>query len=463
MTPARPMCLRRRRTPRGIALGLLLGLAAGAGMAQDFVLPAAGCPMAHCDAALTDIVGMAAPRVGTLVHADRDSAGATGGLGCVSNTRLAACTGSADPALKSNLSVYDADGRLVWQDAGRLDATAWYSAALISDDDQVIAADRQRLLRVDVRTGTVIWQVDKPDDGTPISPVLVGADRSMLLLATKADGGQGAPEVSVWDVATGALLWHQALQDPVTGARLATVNTPAVVGNRAYVLAAGVGNPENAYLTALDVCESEACGGRGRFSVAWHHAYDGPSSASPVVRNGRVFFDGLRGRGTGLFYAVDDLGASASTSWVKRFRGRFGFSAALDPRGGLWVSPWQSAQFIRLAERNGRALQNVDVPALLAWPAGTSPVTAVSVAHDGAGEVVLLFGAQSPDAAAGSFVGAIDVGASPAGAALWQFKVADNAIRKAPTGQYPIVVNAEGARRVVFRGTTGDTFFVGEP
>lgn len=442
------------------------GLAGGsppAAAAGAFVLPSKGCPMAHCDARLSDGVGLAPPVAAVEVHVDRDSAGAVGGLGCVSNSRLAACTGSADPSQMSNLSVYDADGRLLWQDGGLLDETAWYSAALISADDQVIAADRNSLIRVAPLTGQILWQQSKPDDGTPISPVLFGSDASMVLLATKADAGIGEPELSVWDAATGTLLWHQALSDPLSGARFATVNTPAVSGNRAYLLAAGVGNPNDARLTAVDVCESDLCGGRGRLTVAWQHRYDGPSSASPVLAGNRLFFDGLKGRSTGLFYAVDDLGATASTAWVKRFRARFGFSAALDPRGGLWVSPWQSGKLLRLSERNGRSQQTVDVAAALSLPAGLSPVTAVSVHAAGDGSAALVFGAQTATAADGAFVGAIDVTAAPGGKGLWHYRVSENTVRKAPTGQFPVVVNTLGARRIVFRGTTGDTFFIGEP
>lgn len=458
-----PAVTRRRPRAGHLAMASALWLFALGAAAQPFSLPATGCPMAHCDARMSDAVGIAAPRSATEIRVDRDSAGAVGGLGCVSNGRLAACTGASDPALKSNLSVYDANGQLLWQDDGRLGATAWYSAALISSDDHVIAADQRTLLRVDVRSGQVLWQASKPDDGTPISPVLVGAAADMLLLATKGDAGTGAPELSVWDAATGALLWHGPLQDPLTGARLATINTPAVAGSRAYVLATALGDPENARLMALDVCEKPGCGGRGRISVAWEHAYDGPSSASPVLSGRRLFFDGLRGSNTGLFYAVDDLGASASQVWVKTFSGRFGFSAALDPRGGVWVSPWRSGKFIRLAERNGRQQQSIDIAPLLGLPAGMSPVTAVSVAADGSGEVALLFGAQAANTGLGSYVGAIDVAASAGGRGLWQYKVANNAVRKAPTGQYPIMVNEAGARRIVFRGTTGDTFFIGEP
>jgi hypothetical protein len=433
--------------------------------AGPFILPAAGCGMAHCDARMSDNVAQVSPSVAVEVAVDRNSSGAVGGLGCVSNTRLVACTGSSDPALKSNLTVYDADGNRLWDDGGRLDATAWYSAAMISESNHVIAADQKRMYRADPISGTILWQSAKPDDGTPISPVLIGATSSMILLATKADAGVGTPELSVWDVSTGALLSHQPIVDPVTGVLFATINTPAVKGNRAYVLAAGVGMPDNGRLYAIDVCESDACGGRGKLKVVWNHPFDGPSSASPLLIGQRVFFDGLRGKSTGLFYGVDDLGNAPAQAWVKKFTGRFGSSAAQDPRGGLWFFPWQGGNLLRVAERTGAVQQTVNVSTVLGLDAGYSPVTALSISASPSGAVVVTFGTQnkSNSVGIGPHVAAIDVSTSATGSQLWKYRVSSNAARLAPTGQYPIVTNHAGARRVVFRGTTSSTFFIGEP
>jgi hypothetical protein len=468
--PVDPTFLRRLpgRRPWTTALLLLAAVLGGPVALADpgpFALPASGCPMAHCDGRMSDQVGQQSPTVAVAVRVDRGSAGAVGGLGCVSNGRLAACTGASDPSLKSNLSVYDADGNLVWDDGGRLDATAWYSAAIISQGNQVIAADRRQLLRADPLSGTIVWQSLKPDDGTPISPVLIGTDSSMVLLATKADAGTGNPEVSVFDLQTGALLWHQAIVDGNTGVRYQTINTPAVKGNRAYVLAAAVGSPGDGRLVALDVCESDACGGRGRLQQRWTHPFEGPSSASPLLIGNRIFFDGLRGRSTGLLLAVDDLGNSPSQAWLRRYSSRFGFSASQDPRGGVWVSPWQSGTFLRVSEQTGETLQAIDVSAVLGLAPGYSPVTAVSVSSTAGGAVVLTFGVQNRSASSGTgpHVGAMDVSTQSTGLALWKYRVSSSAVRNAATGQYPIVTNAAGARRIVFRGTVSSTFFVGEP
>jgi hypothetical protein len=442
----------------------MLVLLSAQGESAPFTLPAAGCPMAHCNSAMSDSTNLPAPSVGRQISIDRRSAGAVGGLGCVSNTRLVACTGGTDPTSGSNLTVYDADGNTVWEGGGLLDATAWFSAAIISESGQVIAADQQRIVRVDPVAGTVVWQSLKPDDGTPISPVLVGSGSDMVLVATKSDAGSGNPELSIWDLDTGALLHHQPIINPVTGTRYQTINTPAVRGNRAYIVAAGVGAPNDARLLAFDICESAACGTRGELQLAWQHPIDGPSSASPVLINDSVFFDGMLNRSTGLMYRVDDLGTQPSQIWRRRFTGRFGASAAADPRGGLWVAPWRSGSLLRVSERDGTVVQTIDVSGVLALSPGYDAVTAMSVSGTDSGPLVLSFGAQQPASVrAPAYLAAIDVSSTEAGVMHWKYQVSRNAARLALTGQSAIVVNESGARRFVLRGTTSSTFFIGEP
>jgi hypothetical protein len=231
------------------------------------------------------------------------------------------------------------------------------------------------------------------------------------------------------------------------------------------VVAAGVAAPDDGRLYAIDVCESEACGGRGKLQIAWHHSFDGPASASPVRIGQKLFFDGLRGRSTGLLYRVDDLGSAASRVWVRSFSGRFGASAAQDPRGGLWASPLKSGKLLRLSEHDGSVQQTLDVSGVLGLAPGYSPVTAMSISTGAADAVVITFGAQTNSTSIGNgpHVAAIDVSSSATGTALWSYRVSGSALRLAPTGQFPVVVNDAGARRIVFRGTTSGTFFIGEP
>ncbi len=446
------------------ATAAIFGNVAAAQPAPAFDLPTAGCPMAHCDARMSDLVATRGPARGRRVAVDRRSAAARGGLGCVSNLRLAACTGAGDAPDQARLSVYDADGGLIWDDAGQLlGPTAWLSAPIISTTGEVVAADQERIVRVDPLSGSVRWNSPKPDSGSPISPVLLGAQKDMILLATKASLAGGVPELSVWDLRTGALLDHRPIVDPTTGAIYATANTPAVQDGRAYLLTSRVDDGEDGRLVAVDVCESAACGGRGVLRVAWFHAFDGPSNSSPVFIDGRLFFDGLRGIGFGVMHAVDDLGTAAQPIWSREFEGRFGASAAHDPRGGLWVWPFGSGQMLRLDQADGAVLQEIDVSSVAGLQAGYAVVTATSVSSSRFGGVVLSFGAQHSSGTGPTYVIAIDASRSAQGKLAWRYKVAADPGTNAATGQFPVLINQAGARRVVFRGTRSGTFFVGEP
>ena len=68
-----------------------------------------GCPMAHCDARMSDTTNTAGPARGDLLAIDSTTAGAKVGLGCSSNTIIVACsTGGEPPA--STLVVLDVPG-----------------------------------------------------------------------------------------------------------------------------------------------------------------------------------------------------------------------------------------------------------------------------------------------------------------------------------------------------------------
>jgi outer membrane protein assembly factor BamB len=433
--------------------------------AAAFPLPDAGCPMAHCDPRMSDRVNSTAPTVALAVRIDRAAPPAVGGLGCVSNTRLVACTGGGDPALSSNLVVYDADGHRLWDDGGLLGASAWKSAAIIGDNDLVIAADQDRVLMADPRSGTILWQSSKPDAAPPISPVLAGGDDDLLLIASGAGNAGSTPQVTVWDAENGALLDSMTLVDPVSLQVYSTFNTPAVAGNRAYILASVISNGTKGRLFAIDICDTVACGGRGKLSVAWTYDFRGPSGASPLLIGSRLFFDGRTQSGAGTFMAVDDAGTSPALAWRMQAPSTFAASAARDPRGGLWVYPWQTGKLQRLNPKTGAVLQTVDTSTVLGAGSGYYPVTAVSVSSSATGAVVLTFGARaaSPGTATPPYVAAVDVSTHSAGSLLWKFKVANSTAVNVPTGQFPVVIDSKGARRVVVRGATGSTFFVGEP
>lgn len=432
--------------------------------AGAFTLGTDSCPMAHCDSRMSDLVNGVAPATARPVRIDRTAPPAFGGLGCVSNGRLAACTGGGDPAVGSNLVVYDGDGNRLWDDGGLLGPTAWKSAPILSADDQLIAADQNRVLRVDLATGTVLWQTPKPDDASPISPVPAGSNQDMVLLASGAGSAVSTPLVSVFDIDTGALLDSLALIDPVSGLVYATYNTPSVQGNRAYVLASAMDNEASGRLFALDMCTAAACGGRGKLSVAWTFDFRGPSGASPLLVGSRLFFDGRAASGAGTFMAVDDTGAAPALVWQTTATSRFAASAAQDPRGGFWIYPWQSGKLLRVHPGTGALIQTVDVSTVLGAGAGYYPVSAVSVSTTAGGAVVLTFGARTAgnSTATPPFVAAINVSSSAGGTLLWKRKFARSAAINVPTGQFPILTGSSGGHRIVVRGTNRGTYFIGE-
>ena len=429
-----------------------------------FPLLHVGCPMAHCDSQMSDQVGLVGPATAVLVGQDNGAVGG-GGLGCVSNGRLVACTYRGDPTLQSNLVVFDSSGHRVWEDHGQLGVNAWFSAPIIGSDGTVIAADDRWVMRVDPGSGAVLWKSAKPDSGVPVSPVPVGSDLSMVFVATNTNSAGGTAEISVWDVTTGAMLSHQPLIDPDTGRLYVTRNTVAVRGNRAYVLAAADVDPTDGRMVAIDVCNAADCGGRGTQAVRWHYDFKGPSGASPLLVGNVLFFDGRPTPTSGTFMAVADRGSTAKRLWVRSFSSPFGVSAAQDPRGGFWVHPSTASDtLLRLNADTGDTDQQVVVSDALGLVPGYVAQSVVSVSTNAAGAVVLTIGAQQlGQSSLPSYVAAIDVSTTGAGAALWTYQVAANPALNSAAGQFSIVVAPGGARRAVFNGSKSSTFFVGEP
>jgi PQQ-like domain len=432
--------------------------------AQSFELPSAGCPMAHCDARLSDQTRTLVPSSATMVAMDPVPVGG-GGLGCVSNLQRAACAFRGDPTRQSNLVIYDREGQRLWEDGGQLGWQAWFSAPIIGTDGTVIAADDRWLMRVDPASNTVLWKSAKPDPGTPISPVILGSGE-MIFLATKDNTSGGVPAMSVWDSATGTLLAQMPIRDPASGHLYITRNTPAVSGLRAYVVASRIDDETDGRLYAVDVCDGVACGPRGTMSPSWFYAFKGPSGASPLRIGSTIFFDGRPTARTGSLMAVRDRGTSARRVWQRQFKSTFGVSPAHDPRGGLWVhfvAP-DGLTLMRLREDNGSLMQEINASTALGVEPGyvAHSVTMIGQATDNA--VVLMFGAQPGGTSTQpTYVAAVDVSASVSGALLWKHPVGTTKDENAAGGQFPVLIGASGARRIIFQGSKRSTFVVGEP
>lgn len=445
------------------ALTWLLALASAGAMGQDQGPAPRGCAMAHCDAAMSDLARTEVPVQGLLVAQDPSTPGVRGGLGCVSNLQVVVCSfGGEAPAI--NLVAYDGSGRRLWDDGGWLGATAWMSAPLITRDRSVIVADRDWIARLDLASGRVLWRSAKPDAGAPISPVPVGSDAGLVLLATNPIDEAGPADVSVWDRAGGSLLRHQPLADPSSGRRFVTRNTPAVRGNRVYIVAEAEDDASEGRLFALDVCESEACGGRGGLAVRWQLAFPGPSGASPLLVGNRLFLDGRDGPRGGMVFAVDDLGDAPKRLWQRSFETTVRASPARDPRGGFWIQPYNGPALLRLAERTGSVLQSIDLGALVGTPGRWTRASVVTVGTLGGEGVVLMLGVRPSDAQSGAVqVFAVDVAGRAEGRLLWRLQLAATPEENLLPAQFPVVLGPAGQRRVVVPGSRSGTFFVGEP
>lgn len=446
---------------RGMAW--LLAAASAAATAQDSAPAPRGCAMAHCDAAMSDLARTDVPAQAVLVARDAAAPGVRGGLGCVSNLQVAVCTyGGEAPA--ANLVAYDGSGRRLWDDGGWLGATAWTSAPMIGRDRSVVVADRDSIGRLDLATGRVIWRSAKPDAGTPISPVPLGGDAGMVLLATHPGDEAVTAELSVWDRATGTLLSHAPLADPATGRRYVTRNTPAVRGARAYIVAEAEADAADGRVFAVDVCESSACGGRGRLVVAWQLPFAGPSGASPLLVGERLFVDGRDGPRGGTVFAVDDLGTSPRLLWQRSLENTLRTSATRDPRGGLWVQPHNGPAMLRLSDRTGAVLQTVDLGGLVGTPGRVVRTSVGTLGTLGGAGVVLLLGVRPAEAQPGPVqVFAVDVAGLPEGRLLWSLSLPARAEDNLLPGQFPVVLGPSGQRRLVVPGSRSGTFFVGEP
>ena len=411
-------------------------------------LPTSGCPMAHCDAHLNDAVREVTPSVGDIVASDPGSLGANEGLGCSSNATIVACSFASTG---SNLVVYDAGGnRIFAAPPGTLNYNAAKSAPIVFTNGMVLLADNIHVILFNA-DGSVNWMTTKPDTNPPISPVLVGT--GIVLVATAVNGA-----ITTYDLSTGQLLatFH------VTSASCPnynTLNTPAVNGSRAYVVSACVGEQTNGGLAAIDVATSGAT--RGSMTLAWLYAFPGPSGASPLFTNGVVFFDGVISAGSshGTFMAVSDTASGPVQVWQMEFSTHFAANAGQDPRGGIWVFPVGGPYLYRLGNNNGSILQRLPVPIPAGHVGPYVPSSAVSLSRAANGDVVLTYGAKSLQASEPATVVAADVTTSTV---IWQTDVPGPAGNQT-AAQFPIVVNSQGFRRVVFPGSIAGTYFVGAP
>jgi PQQ-like domain len=422
-----------------------------AAVAAAFAPAAEGCPMAHCDPAMSDRVEMRAPSSIGSSWFDAGAASAAQGLGCSSNGKLAVCTFGDRSGDRSRpyLKAYDASGRIHWDSGTALGSWAWTSAAMVDKAGGVVAADDSRLVRFEPG-GRVLWSRRTPG-GAPISPTRTAA--GTIVLATS-----GGP-VSAYDGRSGrhiATLELKATLDGLSG-RFDTTNTPGSRGNRIYVstefkLDDGSADPNHhARLYAIDVDPSRPRARRLR--VAWYHEFGARSGASPLVLGDLIVFDGDRSDPAGplspRFFGIRDTGAKPRLVWEYELGGLGVASAAEDPRGGAWVFAFTNRVLRRISKATGKVVQTIDVDELVGEPGDHAPFSAMSIAEGRDGRPVMLVTARS---SASAFVVAIDLVRERL---LWKYRMPGPLFADTPMGQFPVLAGPGGRRTVVFTTRSG--------
>lgn len=437
---------------RGILLTAAMSVAWGAADPEPapFRLSLLGCPMAHCDPAMSDHVLMRAPSAVSSIWSDATAESDETGLGCSATPFMAVCTfGPAkDGAQRPQVKAYNATGKVLWDSGDVLNGTAWTSVPILSRNGEAIATDDQSLVRFSA-DGRVVWKSATPG-GRPISPTLT--QNGAVVLATI-----GGP-ISVYKSDTGELVGQLDLRDTLGGlrGRFETTNTPGTRGNRVYIstefkLEDGGSDPNHhGRLYAVDV--DPAPGPQESVRVAWFYEFGARSGASPLVIGDRIYFDGDRASPSGAFaprfFAVRDEGSSPRLLWDYATGGPAAASAARDPRGGLWVFALGATSLVRLSEKDGALLDTIDLPSLTGV-AGARPWSGIGITHGRKGQPVLIVSARTTSAA---WVIAIDVTAR---SLIWKAHVGSDSYGDLPRGQWPILAGGDGKRVLVFTTRNG--------
>ncbi|MCA9939689.1 MAG: hypothetical protein KC418_13675 [Anaerolineales bacterium] len=443
-----------------------------------FVLPAQGCPMAHCDAQMTDWENALPPGPeARIIWRDAregppgEPLGSSRGLGCAGNGEIVACTFglpleddadiSCDPQIQDTLVVYAYTNAqktpdILWTSGDLLNCTANTSAPLVGVSGGVIAADDTRIIRF-APNGIPLWQTATPG-GKPISPVLL--DSGLILLATV-----GGP-VSVYNSETGEMGAQLSLGEGASFYE--TINTPAVNGNRVYISTQLNEDPTYGRLYALDVTP----GPPANIQVAWHFNFGGPSGASPLLIGDTLYFDGNRSEPGGAFapqiYAVQDTGSIGQLLWVKPMPGEIQASFARDPRGGFWAfsvgTPLKDNRWLtrmRFTDLDGDGVgdvwERIDLDALVNLPGVHVPSSAMSIA--GTADTPIMIVSATAFAEDGSidstYVVAVDLAAR---ARFWRVWLPSDLT----AGQFAVTLGALGPR-VFFTNKTEGAWVIGRP
>jgi hypothetical protein len=266
-----------------------------------------GCPMAHCDGDMSDLVNTAPPIVDAAASDNADLIelwsdfesldGSDWGIGCSGNGKIVACS-FKNFSKEHNVIVYDPyepdpNKLRKWTSKEELNEGAWTSAPIVTTLGEVIACDNKRICRFDPN-GNIIWCRCFPKLCSPISPVILERGESrVIILATN-----GGP-ILVFNSKNGDLLdsAYIAEDDLVeeSSSFFETINTPCVKGNRIYVSTHHSIYPNRARLVAIDLDPND------KLKHVWHYEFGGRSGASPLLIDDTIYFDGHSGIKEAIF------------------------------------------------------------------------------------------------------------------------------------------------------------------
>lgn len=413
----------------------------------------AGCPMAHCNPRMSnlELVTPAPLSSGTYIryHDLTPTAGAGTGLGCSSNGTVAVCSNKNKSG--NNIVAYGSDGTRLWTSGSLLDSNSYASAPIVGTSGGVIAADDMHVIRFG-SNGQVMWNTPTPG-GIPISPIQTQAGTIVL-------SARGGP-VSAFDSSTGALIGSLYIRDnPDDPNYFDTVNTPCSVGNRIYISTAKQNDPQNTgWLVAIDVDETNTA---SPLTIAWHFAFGGPSGASPMCYNNTIYFDGNSVNPgdppSPQAFAVTDNGTTGTLLWNVSEPAKLIAAFAQDPRGGLWLYPFQVGTLERHSAQTGALIETINVSQLVNDPNFNYPYSAMIIVGTsskpamivGTGDLLKL----------SSYILTIDLASHTTD---WIININPTVAVDKLSGQFPIVVDSTGKSVIVTEGTASAAYFIAQP
>lgn len=237
----------------------------------------------------------------------------------------------------NDVACLDLDGNLIWLRGLLLDypnasnSLGLASSPILVADTLVvkIETDSQSLaLGLDANSGATRWQLDRPKIGTWTSPVVVGGkeERDAVVL-------QSAEGLTAHDALTGEELWR-------FGEGCSSIPSLVAHGSVLYVPSGG--------LTALRV------GGTAAPEVVWKNNRLGPSTATPIVSDGRV-------------YALDGsilkcgLLDSGKLAWQLRLKGNFSGSPVAAGGRLYFFNDEGQGQVVEVSDTEGKTVGGGDL------------------------------------------------------------------------------------------------------